>query len=151
MPDSFPAPASSGCRRLTAAAIPVSLGLLACAGEQAPSGPPTTGPELLEAAIRYHDPDDRWPRLRHTLVIDQSRPDGSERRATVFLDAASSDYSYEEDTADGRLVIWARTCWWTTTPGARRGSGTPSHERRRGPDADAPGPLLQSSARWPFG
>ncbi|MDE2782493.1 MAG: DUF6503 family protein [Gemmatimonadota bacterium] len=104
MPRSLPAPAFSGCRRLTVAAIPVAFGLLACAGEQAPSGPPTTGPELLEAAIRYHDPDDRWPRLRHTLVIDQSRPDGSERRAAIFVDAASSDYRYEEDTADGHLV-----------------------------------------------
>ena len=104
MPRFLPAPAFSSCRRLTAAVIPVSLGLPGCAGEQAPSGPPTTGPELLEAGIRYHDPDDRWPRLRHTLVIDQSPPDGSERRAAISLDAGSSDYSYEEDTADGRLV-----------------------------------------------
>lgn len=98
------APTSSGFRRLSAATILGSLGLLACAGEPDPSLPPTTGPELLDAAIAYHDPADRWPGFRHTLVIDQSRPDGSERRATIHLDASSSDYTYEEATDDGHLV-----------------------------------------------
>ena len=96
--------------KFPAAAIPVAATILAssalstCATEQAPTGPPATGPELLDAAIAYHDPDDRWATFRHTLVIDQSRPDGSERRATIFLDASSSDFTYEEATDDGHLV-----------------------------------------------
>ena len=90
--------------RLYTAMIAGSLGLSACAGERTPPGPPTTGPELLEAAIAYHDPEGNWPRLRHTLVIDQSRPDGSERRGTIHMDVARSDYSYREDTSDGLLI-----------------------------------------------
>lgn len=104
MPGPSPTPIASAFRRLSAAPIVGSLGLLACAGEPDSSLPPTTGPELLDAAIAYHDPADRWPGFRHTLVIDQSRPDGSERRATIHLDASSSDYTYEEATDAGHLV-----------------------------------------------
>ena len=90
-------------RIVLAGAAPVVL-VLACAGERTPPGPPATGPELVEAAIAYHDPEGNWPGLRHTLVIDQSRPDGSERRATIHLDVARSEYSYREDTPDGLLI-----------------------------------------------
>jgi len=90
-------------RFILTAAAPALLAA-ACTGERTPPGPPTTGPELLEAAIAYHDPEGNWPRMRHTLVIDQSRPDGSERRGTIHMDVARSDYSYREDTSDGLLV-----------------------------------------------
>ncbi|MDE2980263.1 MAG: DUF6503 family protein [Gemmatimonadota bacterium] len=90
-------------RFVLAAAAPALLAA-ACAGERTPPGPPATGPELLEAAIAYHDPEGSWPQLRHTLVIDQSRPDGSERRATIHMDVARSDYNYREDTPDGLLI-----------------------------------------------
>ncbi|MCY3678961.1 MAG: hypothetical protein F4Z31_19505 [Gemmatimonadetes bacterium] len=90
-------------RIVLTAAVPALL-TAACAGERTPPGPPTTGPELVEAAIAYHDPGGSWPRLRHTLVIDQSRPDGSERRGTIHMDVARSDYSYREDTSDGLLI-----------------------------------------------
>ncbi len=90
-------------RFILTAAAPALLAT-ACTGERTPPGPPTTGPELLEAAIAYHDPEGNWPRMRHTLVIDQSRPDGSERRGTIHMDVARSDYSYREDTSDGLLI-----------------------------------------------
>lgn len=90
-------------RNVLTVAAPALLAV-ACAAERTPPGPPATGPELVEAAIAYHDPEGNWPRLRHTLVIDQSRPDGSERRATIHMDVARSDYSYREDTPDGLLI-----------------------------------------------
>ena len=87
--------------RSTSAATLGILLLAACAMERTPAGPPTTGPDLVDAAIAYHDPNGEWPNLRHTFVIDQSRPDGSVRRATIQMDVARSDYAYEEETGDG--------------------------------------------------
>lgn len=52
----------------------------ACGDESAPTRPPATGFELVEAAITYHDPGEAWPTLRHTLVISQSRPDAEPLR-----------------------------------------------------------------------
>ena len=79
--------------------------LVACGVESAPANsPPSTGPELIEATIAYHDPGGEWPSLRHGLVIDQSRPDGSSRRATVRLDVPQSTFSHEEDTGEGLVA-----------------------------------------------
>ena len=78
--------------------------LSACAAEQPHDGPPSNGEELIDAAIAYHDPGDEWPSLRHGLVIDQSRPDGSSRSATVRLDVPGSTFSYEEDTGEGLVA-----------------------------------------------
>ena len=81
-----------------------ALAAAACAGEHAPPGPPTTGPELVEAAIAYHDPDGAWPSFSHGLVIEQGRPDGSRRRARVYLDVPSSGFGYEEETGQGLVL-----------------------------------------------
>ena len=77
--------------------------LSACATEQAPTGPPATGPELVQAAIAYHDPGGEWPSLRHGFVIEQERPDGGATTATVRLDVRRSGFSYDEETAEGLL------------------------------------------------
>jgi len=88
-------PSGVGVMRLYAAMIAGSLGLSACAGDRDPSLPPATGPELLEAAIAYHDPEGNWPRMRHTLVVDQSRPvkgtDGGDCFALIGGQAPTED------------------------------------------------------------
>ena len=90
--------------RSTCAATLCVLFLASCTGEQTPSGPPSTGPALVDAAIAYHDPDGEWPSFHHTLVIDQSRPDGSVRKAAIRMDVRGGGYRYEEETAGGLLV-----------------------------------------------
>lgn len=90
--------------RSTFAAILSTLVLTACTMDRTPSGPPATGHELVDASIAYHDPGGEWSALRRTLAIDQSRPDGSVRRATIHLDVRRGDYRYEEETPDGLLV-----------------------------------------------
>ncbi len=88
----------------TCAATIATFFLAACAVDRTPADPPSTGPELIDAAIAYHDPGGQWPSFRHTLVIDQSRPDGSVRTANIHMDVRRGGYRYEEDTADGPLV-----------------------------------------------
>ena len=101
--------------RSTCTATIGTLLLAACATEQPPAGPPSTAPELVDAAIAYHDPNGQWPSFRHTLVIEQSRPDGSVRTADIHMDVERGGYRYEEDTANGPLVkgIDGRDCFAT--------------------------------------
>lgn len=81
-----------------------ALFLATCAGEQAPPGPPTNGPELINAAIAYHDPNDEWRSLRHGFVIEQERPGGSSRSVTVRFDVPGGGFGYEEETGEGLVV-----------------------------------------------
>lgn len=101
--------------RSTCTATIGTLLLAACTTEQRPAGPPSTGPELVDAAIAYHDPHGQWSSFRHTLVIEQSRPDGSVRTADIRMDVRRGGYRYEEDTAGGLLVkgIDGRDCFAT--------------------------------------
>jgi hypothetical protein len=41
---------------------------------------------ILEKAVRYHDPQDRWPSFRGTLELAEPRPQTPERRSTVHFD-----------------------------------------------------------------
>ncbi len=87
--------------------ILAALACAACAGEpESPESPnpPTTGPELVEASIAYHDPDGVWPSFSHGLMIERERPDGSRRILRVHLDVPGSGFHYEEETVQGVVV-----------------------------------------------
>lgn len=121
--------------RPTCTATIGALLLAACATEQPPAGSPSTGPELVDAAIAYHDPNGQWPSFRHTLVIEQSRPDGSVRTADIRMDIRRGGYRYEEDTAGGLLVkgIDGQDCFATV------GGQPPTAEQVEALRLDCPG------------
>lgn len=121
--------------RFTCSAALCTLLSTACAGERPPAGPPSTGPKLVDAAIAYHDPNGQWPSFRHTLVIDQSRPDGSVRTADIHMDVRRGGYRYEEDTVNGVLVKGTdgRECFATV------GGESPTAEQIEALRLDCPG------------
>ena len=84
--------------------IPATIATAACAGDHPSPGPPTTGPELVEASIAYHDPGHVWPSFSGGLVIDQERPDGSRRTVRVHLDVPGGEFHFEEETTQGVVV-----------------------------------------------
>ena len=49
-------------------------------------GQELTGPQLLEKAIDYHDPNGNWTSFKGNLGITMSTPDGKERVSDLVLD-----------------------------------------------------------------
>ena len=41
--------------------------------------------DILGKAIQYHDPNEKWNTLETTLHFTETRPDGSERKALIYL------------------------------------------------------------------
>lgn len=56
-----------------------------------PPAAPTSGSELVERMIAFHDPDGAWPSAELSLQLEESRPDGTVRSTTVALDNAASE------------------------------------------------------------
>ncbi|MEM1246737.1 MAG: DUF6503 family protein [Acidobacteriota bacterium] len=90
----------------------LSLMLLSCLGIGACSSPPEggdasptpmSGEELLDAMIAFHDPQGLWATSRLALGLDESRPDGSVRKTSVFIDPLAGS-TLIETQRDGRDV-----------------------------------------------
>lgn len=57
-----------------------------------------TGPELLNKAIDYHDPNGNWPTFQGTLSIDLTMAEGKIRKSEVTIDLASERFELSETT-----------------------------------------------------
>ena len=54
-----------------------------------------TGPELLNKAIAFHDPNDAWASFTGTLEVTMETPNSAERRSRVRIDIPSSIFGLE--------------------------------------------------------
>ncbi|MBN3519002.1 hypothetical protein JYB62_03225 [Algoriphagus lutimaris] len=56
---------------------------------------PTTGEELVQRAIKYHDPKGNWDNLKATFIMKDSLPPGRNSRSYEFyLDNSNSKMTY---------------------------------------------------------
>lgn len=69
-----------------------------------PASPPTPAEALLARSIAYHDPAAEWDSYHGALAMDEVRPDGSSREASVELDVATGGFAYIVDAAEGTVV-----------------------------------------------
>ena len=58
-----------------------------------------TGPELLEKAIAYHDPEGKWNTFQGHLRVIMDSPNRPERRSDIALDLPGSYFKLEEERA----------------------------------------------------
>jgi len=86
-------------------------GLLALASF-AQASDPADASALLERSIRHHDPEGRWETFAHTLVFEESRPDGTMRVSRVTIDLPGELFVHDVKTGKTHLVrrIEAGTC-----------------------------------------
>ena len=63
----------------------------------------TTGQELVEASINYHDPENNWMESTMVLGFLDTRPEKEDRPASVFLDNKSGTVCITR-TVGGKLV-----------------------------------------------
>ena len=61
-------------------------------------GQSLNGPELLEKAIQYHDPNDSWPQLNTTLKLKETRPEGPDRSSTVRINLPQEFFQLDRQT-----------------------------------------------------
>ena len=80
------------------AALPTVI-LLACA-----QGDATTGPGLLQQAIRYHDPNGEWASFANTLTLEERRPNGEVYETFVTLDNTAGSFQYRRDDGDNLVI-----------------------------------------------
>ena len=75
-----------------------------------------TGPELLNRAISFHDPNNNWEAFNGTLHVKMETPNSSDRSSSVGIDLPNSrfqlkvskdgdSYSYELDGADCKISL----------------------------------------------
>jgi len=65
---------------------------------------PADAKALLEASISYHDPAGRWPTFSHTLVFEESRPDGTKRISRVTIDLPQEVFIHDMKTDKAHVV-----------------------------------------------
>ncbi len=88
---------------LVATIVTIAASLLASAPFTPLRAQDPTGPEVLDRAILYHDPDGAWPTFAGELRLEQSRPDGSVREVRVTLDQPRGRFVYESDDQGTRI------------------------------------------------
>ena len=103
---------------VVARALGVLLLVNACP-PAAVAGDPPSATQLIDAAIRYHDPEDRWFHTTNTLVVSETRPGGrAGSRVTLTLHPAPGRFDVtiekEGDRVSGALD--GANC--TTSPAA---------------------------------
>ena len=59
------------------------------------SGQEITGPELLDKAIAFHDPNNNWKTFKGTLKITMETPKSSDRSSTIELNLPKSFFKVE--------------------------------------------------------
>ena len=62
-----------------------------------------TGPELISAAIKYHDPEGNWPQTQATFLFVDTRPGKEDRAATLYLNNPEGILCFMREQ-DGRQV-----------------------------------------------
>ncbi len=55
----------------------------------------STGPEVVDKAIAFHDPNGTWASFTGTLNVTMETPNSSERRSTVHIDLPRSKFVLE--------------------------------------------------------
>jgi hypothetical protein len=70
------------------------------------------GPQLLQQAIRYHDPAGQWATFAHTLVLDEVTPDREQRETLVTLDLPHGRFVYDmrNERDHVRMVVEGDGC-----------------------------------------
>ena len=63
-----------------------------------------TGEELVAASIKFHDPENNWPKAGVTFNFSDTRPGKNEREATLYLDNPSSTLCIMRVHDDGAEV-----------------------------------------------
>lgn len=46
----------------------------------------TTGPELVDRSIKFHDPDGLWSTLQTQINFEETRPSGGVRKTNIYID-----------------------------------------------------------------
>lgn len=59
-----------------------------------------TGPELLDKAIAYHDPNSNWNNFKGSLYIELEMPDRPNRSSEVVIDLPKEFFSLKETRGD---------------------------------------------------
>ena len=57
-----------------------------------------TGKQLLEKAIKYHDPDGKWSAFKGTLFVTMKSPNASNRESKIEVDIANQFFSVTSKT-----------------------------------------------------
>lgn len=87
----------------------------ALGGDAEATPPATAAHALLERSITYHDPANEWSGFQGSLQLEELRPDGAGRTASLMLDVPTSGMVYRAEV-DGREVVRevsAQTCGGT--------------------------------------
>lgn len=58
---------------------------------------------LLARSIHHHDPDGRWGHVALTLSLDETRPNGPDRRTDVVIDPARELFEWRRQRGDDLL------------------------------------------------
>lgn len=76
---------------------------LASAGPLAAQAP-ISASDLLNLAIRYHDPSGEWASFAHALAFEERRPGGVARETRVGLDVPAGRFVYEIEDEGTRIT-----------------------------------------------
>lgn len=63
-----------------------------------------SGPELLEKAITYHDPNGNWHKFKGQLNITMQTPNSSDRISTIDIDFPKSHFKIEVEKDNNQYV-----------------------------------------------
>jgi len=77
--------------------------VLFCSCEQ-----PTTGEQLLENAIAYHDPNDNWKTFNNTLFVTMETPNKPNRNSKISINLIE-DYFYVKAVRDTLITEYTVT------------------------------------------
>ncbi len=71
-----------------------------------------TGPELLEKAIIYHDPEGHWPDLQAAFQVTMKTPNSSDRTSVISLDLPKGRFSLDvkKDAVSYRYELQGGDC-----------------------------------------
>lgn len=71
--------------------------------------------ELLDKAINYHDPDQRWDKFSNTLYVTMKTPNNADRRSKIIINLPQDFFKVTatRDTVTTEYVIDRGTCSMT--------------------------------------
>ncbi len=75
-------------------------------------GADPTAQEILDKCIQYHDPNGEWSSLNTTLLLEESRPDGTIRKVQTTINLPQQIFRYEAHIGDDHIIksINGETC-----------------------------------------
>lgn len=89
------------CQRYSIAVALILLSAFANAGiAYAAQDPPPGATEVLDAADRYHDPDDAWFRGSWRITLRETRPGGPDRQTVIVINNLDGAFSMRRIAGD---------------------------------------------------